>query len=53
MYGKIKDMRLLNITVFQNGEVVYQGMVEDAPDEIANLSYSKIEFEGVNVKIEI
>ncbi len=53
MYGKIKDMRLLEITVVQDGNVIYQGKVEDAPEEIANSTYKKIEFVGVDVKIEI
>ena len=34
MYIKIGDLKLLKIQVIQNGVTVYEGMVEDAPDEL-------------------
>ena len=39
----IGSARLLNIRVFLDDEVVYEGMVENAPQEIKNLKYSEIE----------
>lgn len=53
MYGKIKDMRLINITVKKDGEIIYTGKVEEAPEEIKEKSYKKIEFEGLDVILEI
>lgn len=36
--------RLLNIKVIlDNTKVLYEGMIEDAPDNIKNLKYSKID----------
>lgn len=31
---KVKEMRLLTIRVMQNNEVLYEGAVENAPEEI-------------------
>jgi len=43
-YGNIEKMRLLRIKVILNdNETIYEGMVEDAPKEIKQLEYSKIE----------
>jgi len=42
-YGTIGDCRLLNIKVIRNDEVIYLGKVEDAPEEIRKLTYSKVE----------
>jgi len=43
-YGNIGKMRLLRIKVILNDdETVYEGMVEDASEEIKQLEYSKIE----------
>lgn len=40
--GKIANLRLLNIQVTLNDEqIIYEGMVEDAPDEIKEMEYSK------------
>ena len=42
-YGKIDGFRLLNIKVILDDEkLIYEGEVEDAPQEILNLKYSKI-----------
>ena len=43
IYMPIGSARLLNIRVFLDDEVVYEGMVENAPQEIKNLKYSEIE----------
>ena len=38
--------RLLDITVYLDNELVYNGMIEDAPEEIKKLKYSDIEVQG-------
>ena len=53
MYLKISDMRLLNITVLQEGKEIYKGKVEDAPEEIKKKNYKSINFDGVDVIVEI
>lgn len=35
---QIGDSRLLNIRVIKNNEIIYEGMVEDAPDEIKEMN---------------
>ena len=50
---KIKEIRLLNVTIKQNGEIIYQGKTEDIPENIKEQTYKKIYFEGVDVVIEI
>ena len=47
MYGKIKESKLLNIKVYKDNEVIYEGKVEDAPENIGNLNYK-----SVNIKDE-
>lgn len=43
-YLPIGAGRLLNIrVVLDDNEVLYEGMVENAPEEIKNLKYSKFE----------
>lgn len=42
-YMPIGSARLLDIRVILDGEVVYDGMVEDAPQEIKNLKYSEVD----------
>lgn len=44
LYMKIGDQRLLNIKVIldDNPEPIFEGMVEDAPEEIKQYKYSKI-----------
>ena len=53
MYGKIKDMRRCNLQVNRNGELIYSGMVEDAPKEIKNLNYKEIKLESGLVILEV
>ena len=41
---KINTCRTLNIKVVnENGEELYSGMVEDAPEEIKNMEYTKVD----------
>ena len=42
VYMQIGAGRLLDIKVILDGQEVYNGMVEDAPDEIKQLKYSKV-----------
>ena len=39
----IGGLRLLNIEVYKNNELVYKGLSDNAPDEIKKLSGTKIE----------
>ena len=50
---KISDIRLLNILVLKDGNEIYKGKVEEAPEEIKNMQYKNINFDGVDVVIEI
>lgn len=50
---KIKELRLLNITIKQNDEILYQGKTEEVPDNLRDKEYNKIYFEGVDVIVEI
>lgn len=43
LYFPIESLRLLDIKVILDGEEVYSGMVENAPDEIKKLKYSNVE----------
>ena len=44
VYNEIGLSRLLNIRVIKDDtEILYEGMVEDAPVEIKQLKYSKIQ----------
>lgn len=43
VYMAIGAGRLLDIIVILDGEKIYEGMVEDAPEEIKQLKYSKVE----------
>ena len=46
VYGQIGLGRLLDISVYLDNELIYDGMIEDAPDEIRKLKYSEIEVRG-------
>ena len=50
---KIKELRLLNITIKQNENILYQGKTEKVPNELKEKEYNKIYFEGVDVIVEI
>ena len=53
MYIKIGDIKLLKIQVIQNGNIIYEGMVEDAPDELKETNYKSASFDSGCVIIEI
>lgn len=42
VYGKIENFRLLNVKVFVDDVLKYEGRVDDAPNEIKQLYYSKV-----------
>ena len=50
---KIKELRLLNITIKQTDQTIYQGTTEDVPNNLKEQEYKKIYFQGVDVIIEI
>ena len=50
---KIKELRLLNITIKQNGQILFEGKTEDVPEELKDKEYDRIYFEGVDVIVEI
>lgn len=50
---KIKELRLLNITIKQNETTIYQGKAEDIPENLKEQEYKKIYFEGVDVIVEL
>lgn len=50
---KIKELRLLNITIKQNENILYQGKTEEIPKDLKEKEYNKIYFEGVDVIVEI
>lgn len=45
VYFPIGSARLLDIKVILDDKVVYNGMVDDAPEDIRKLKYSKISLE--------
>lgn len=45
VYSPIGEGRLLDIRVILDGNIVYEGMVEDAPKEIKDLKYSEVKIE--------
>ena len=42
LYGPIGIARLLDIEVYHDGILKYNGLVDDAPEEIKNLKYKSI-----------
>lgn len=50
---KISEIRLLNIEVKNEGKTIYKGKVEDAPEDVKQMQYKNIGFDGVDVIIEI
>lgn len=50
---KIKELRLLNITIKQNEQILFEGKTEDVPEDLKDEEYEKIYFEGVDVIVEI
>ena len=50
---KIKELRLLNIKIIKDGNIVFEGTTEDTPSNLKEMEYKNIAFEGVNVVVEI
>ena len=50
---KIKELRLLNIKIIKDGDIIFEGTTEDIPSELKEIEYKNISFEGVNVVVEI
>ena len=50
---KIKELRLLNIKIIKDGNIIFEGTTEDIPSELKEIEYKNISFEGVNVEVEI
>jgi len=50
---KIKELRLLNIKIIKDGNIIFEGTTEDIPSELKEIEYKNISFEGVNVVVEI
>ena len=50
---KIKELRLLNITIKKDEQILCQGKTEDLPESLKEETYKNIYFEGVGVIIEI
>ena len=42
LYGPIGNGRLLDIAVYQNEKLLYNGTIEDAPDNIRNAMYKSV-----------
>ena len=43
VFAKVEDMRLLDIIVYLDEVLVYEGRTENVPDEVKKLKYSEIE----------
>lgn len=53
MYLRIGDLKLLKIQVRKGDEVVYEGMTEDAPEEIQNTNYESAKFDSEYIILNI
>lgn len=53
MYLKIGDLKLVQIKVMQDGNLIYEGKVENAPDEIKAQNYKTATFESQFIILEI
>ena len=53
MFVKIGDLKLVKIKVRQNGNTIYEGIVEDAPEEIKEANYKSAVFESEYIVVEI
>lgn len=50
---QIKEIRLLDVDIFQNGEKIFSGKVEDAYPEYGNCETKEIHFEDGKMFINI
>ena len=46
---KIKELRLLNIKIIKDGNIIFEGTTEDIPSELKEIEYKNISFEAVKV----
>lgn len=46
---KLKELRLLNIKIMQDEQIIFEGRTEDIPENLKNREYKKIYFEGTSV----
>lgn len=53
MYLKIGDLKLVQIKVKQDDKILYEGAVEDAPDEIKEKNYKTATFESQFIILDI
>lgn len=53
MYGKIGDMRRIEIIVLKDGKEVYSGGVKDAPEEIKESHYKSIQLKAGKAYLEL
>ena len=52
-YLRIGDLKLLNIKVKKDDNIIYSGMVEDAPDEIKETNYKTATFDSEFIILDI
>lgn len=50
---KLKEIRLLNIKIYENEELIFEGKTEDISDNLKEREYKNIKFEGVDIVAEI
>ncbi|MDO4282880.1 MAG: hypothetical protein Q4D02_04510 [Clostridia bacterium] len=50
---KIKEIRKFNIEVMQNENIIYNGLSDEAGDEIKNLDIKQIVLKNKILKIEV
>ena len=53
LYGPIGNARLLDIEVYEDGILKYKGLVDEAPEEIRNLKYKRIDLSNGKAVYEI
>lgn len=51
-YRKVGCFRLLDVQIINNGEIIFEGNVDDAPDEIKQLDYIQTEM-GAPLKLYV
>ncbi len=53
MFGKIGDMRRIEIIVSKDGKEVYSGDVKEAPEEIRESHYKSIQLKSGKAYLEL
>ena len=53
MFVKISEFRRSKLKVYQNGIEIYNGMSEDAPQEIKDMYYKSVKLESGFVILEV